>query len=70
MTSFFKAEKYRDLIAFCIDERKISGNFKQSHAAEAAGVQAAYFSNVLKNRAELNDDQLFALCDFHSERIF
>lgn len=63
MTSLFEYTHYRSALNAIVEYRSERGG-TQAELARAMNCQAAYFSQVLKGRAELTEDQLIALCEF------
>jgi hypothetical protein len=62
--AFYKTQEYREVIASAFEGRE--GQKKRTFASAAAycQVQPTYFSNVIKGRADFNDDQIFSLCEY------
>lgn len=61
---FYEIEDYKRLIQYLFDSRGKFANWTYSKAARFCGVQPTYFSNVLKDRADFNEDQVFLLCEY------
>ncbi|MGZ3790194.1 MAG: TIGR02147 family protein [Bacteriovorax sp.] len=62
---FYSAIDYRKIIHFLVEREKSKGidcNF--ARVAEAIRVQRPYLSKVMNGSAELNEDQLFLLCEY------
>lgn len=62
MKNLFDYKSYRTYLADLCSSQNIKRGF-QSQLARAAGCQAAYFSQVLKQKVHLTEDQLFSLSE-------
>lgn len=63
--NIYKFKNYRKALHALIDnEKKINRSFTLKRLAEAMSVHPPYLSNVLQERAQLNSDQLYSLCEY------
>lgn len=63
MRALFNSKNYQDYLQILINQLHSERGF-QTKLAKAMSVQAAYLSQVLKGKADLNEDQAIALCHF------
>lgn len=61
MVSLFLHTDYRAFLKSAIEQRKTHRKLTLRDLAQSAGIQPTYLTNVLMNRANLNQDQLYAL---------
>ncbi len=59
VVSLFSASDYRAAVQSAIERVRFHKPLSYAQLARQSGVQATYFSNVLKNRAHFNADQLY-----------
>lgn len=59
----YKFDDYRDFIEeYCEHKKKSDPRFSYSVLAKATRLQPSYLSNVMRKKASLNSDQLYAIC--------
>lgn len=63
MRNLFDYKNYRPYLADLCSSNNVKRGF-QSGLARAAGCQAAYFSQVLRQKVHLTEDQLFSLSEY------
>jgi uncharacterized protein (TIGR02147 family) len=62
--TIFNYLDYREYLSDeCKRRKKDQPGFTQDRLATRSGIRSAYFSNVLKGRANLNSDQIFAVSE-------
>jgi transcriptional regulator with XRE-family HTH domain len=59
--SLFTASEYRGAVQTAIDRVRFHKPLTYARLARQSGIQATYFSNVLKGRAHFNADQLYRI---------
>lgn len=61
---YFETQDYRKIIEIAFEEKSQQQKRTFAAAANYCQVQPTYFSNVIKGRADFNDDQIYSLCEY------